>query len=151
MLNRYRLLCCTLMLCTLHFCVVAGAVPPELVAERLTTEYAQNPLTVSGPHPRFSWNLTSGQRGARQTAYELVVGRSEAEVRKGQGGEWQSGKTPSGDNLHIAYAGKPLQPFTRYYWSVQVYDAAGQASGWSAPAFFETAALQPSDWKGEWI
>src|SRR5436305_360832 len=39
----------------------------------LTTEFAQNPLGVDVPRPRFGWKLSCLQRGAHQAAYRVRV------------------------------------------------------------------------------
>ncbi|GAA4466451.1 glycoside hydrolase family 78 protein [Nibrella saemangeumensis] len=123
---------------------------PGLQPGHLTCEYVQNPF-LDVHKPRLSWTLTSPRRNERQTAYELLVSETLADINRPRGTVWQSGKVLSGQNLHIDYAGPPLKPFTRYYWRVRVYDAGGQASAWSPPAWFETAMLQPADWQAQWI
>ncbi|HET6897346.1 MAG TPA: glycoside hydrolase family 78 protein, partial [Vicinamibacteria bacterium] len=39
----------------------------------------------------------------------------------------------------------------RYFWQVRVWDGAGRASAWSAPAWWEMGLLEPGDWKASWI
>ena len=36
-------------------------------------------------------------------------------------------------------------------WQVRVWDTAGRASDWSAPAAFEMGLLTPKDWTARWI
>lgn len=143
---------CRLLL-SVFFCVcsaVATAASP-LRPQRLTCEYIENPLGIDVQKPRFSWTLVSDQRAQTQTAYELIVSDNRADAQNGKGNVWQSGKIQSGQSLHVEYVGAPLKPFTRYHWRVKVYDAKGEASDWSAPAFFETAMLNKSDWQAQWI
>ena len=52
--------------------------PEQIRVTHLRTEYAQNPLGIDVVHPRLSWWLESERSGARQTAYQIVVGRSSA-------------------------------------------------------------------------
>jgi alpha-L-rhamnosidase len=118
---------------------------------RLTCEYIENPLGIDSRSPRLSWTLVSGERNQSQSAYELIVSDNEKDILQGRGAAWSTGKINSSQTIHIAYAGTALQSFTRYYWSVRVYDRSGQASAWSEPAWFETAMLQSSDWKAQWI
>ena len=47
---------------------------------------------------------------------------------------------------YVEYAGPALASRTRYHWAVRT-----NATGWSAPSWFETAYLSPSEWKGNWI
>jgi alpha-L-rhamnosidase len=130
-----------------HFSKAAAV----LKTGQLTCEYLNNPLGIGVNSPRLSWTLTSDGRNQSQSAYELVVSDNEAEIKKNQGNMWTTGKVMTDQSLHIAYAGKSLQSFTRYYWRVRVYDQNGVASGWSAPQWFETALLSTNDWQGQWI
>jgi alpha-L-rhamnosidase len=64
---------------------------------------------------------------------------------------WISGKRNIAENNQIEYDGPPLRSFTRYYWQVRIYDEHGRPSAWSEPAWFETAMLNSSEWKADWI
>jgi|GEM_PF-2695867 len=121
----------------------------QLQATKLTCEYLENPLGIDEAKPRLSWNLTSPKRNQTQTAYEVLVSDNPKNIQKGN--IWQTGKILSAQNLHIEYNGLPLKPFTKYYWCVKVYDQNGGASAFSQMATFETAMLNPTDWKGQWI
>lgn len=117
----------------------------------LTCEYQTNPLGIDAARPRLSWLLTSSERNQRQSAYEILVATSMSDVNVPKGTVWQSGKVMSGENTHVVYTGESLQPFTRYYWRVKVYDQDGKESEWSDVAWFETAMMNPADWKAPWI
>lgn len=132
---------------TTQFLFAASPLQPDL----LTCEYIKNPLGIAEQKPRFTWTLKASLRNQQQSAYEVIVGENADAVAKGPGTAWQSGKVLSAQNLLVEYGGKPLQPFTRYWWRVKVYNQKGEASEWSEPAWFETAALQSSDWKAQWI
>lgn len=126
---------------------LANTVRPD----KLTCEYLENPLGLDERLPRLSWTLVSDKRDQKQTAYELIVADNLKDIQKKKGTVWATGKVDSEQNIHVTYNGRPLQSFTRYYWRVRVYDKQGKASGWSKPAWFETAMLNPSDWEGKWI
>jgi len=126
---------------------VAGDVRPD----RLSCEYQANPLGIDTPRPRLSWTLASDRRNQQQSAYELQVSERAADLGKEKALLWASGRVTSGESLHIPYDGPALKPFSRYYWRVRVYDAAGQPSAWSPAAWFETAMLNPADWQAQWI
>ena len=117
----------------------------------LTCEYLKNPLGIGIKMPRLGWNFITTQRNQFQTAFEIVVRDNEKNFKSGNGNVWTTGKINSTQNIQLAYGGKPLQPFTRYYWQVKVYNQDGLASEWSEPAFFETAMLDVDDWKAQWI
>ena len=116
----------------------------------LMCEYLINPLGIDAANPRMLWRLDDKRIGARQTAYELCVSTDSIQIAKGKGLLWQTGKTITDKQL-ILYKGKPLNPFTRYYWSVRVWDKEGKPSSWSAVSSFETGLMNSSNWKGAWI
>ncbi len=127
---------------------VATAQTSPLTPVSLSCDYRQNPLGISTPAPRLSWMLKGAGRDLRQSAYEIMVSTS---AQGSRGDVWSTGKVSSGENIHIPFQGAPLQAFTRYWWRVRVYDGNGKPSAWSQPAWFETAAMQASDWQGKWI
>ena len=122
-----------------------------LQASRLKCEYRVNPLGIEKERPRLSWELESDERGQKQTAYRILVADSERELQRYIGNLWDSGKIISGETNQILYEGVPLGSGKRCVWTVQVWDRDGHPSGWSQPAFWEMALLDPSDWEGDWI
>jgi len=116
----------------------------------LTCEYLVNPLGIDVYYPRFRWKIDDKREGASQQAYSICVGTDSANVLDGQGDMWNTGKQMS-DEMLISYQGKSLEPFTKYYWSVRVWDKDGK-EGRSAPlASFETGMIEMGNWKGSWI
>ncbi|MHB8580118.1 MAG: alpha-L-rhamnosidase [Ignavibacteriaceae bacterium] len=115
----------------------------------LECEHLPNPIGIDDASPRISWQLIDPRFGARQTAFQILVGTDSLELLQGHGFYWNSGKIQS-DNMLITYSGKALHPFTRYYWNVEVWDKDGKPI-MSKVAFFETGYLTSGDWKGEWI
>jgi alpha-L-rhamnosidase len=114
----------------------------------LTCEHFANPVGIDVASPRLSWKSRSDLRGARQTAYQIVVAASDAALD----GDllWDSGKVASDQSLHVAYGGPALQPHQRCWWRVRVWDEHDAPSVWSAPAFWEMGLLG-SAWQAEWI
>ncbi len=130
--------------------------PPQaaqaaLRVEHLRTEYKENPLGLDIRAPRFSWQLRSEARNVRQQAYHVRVARTDQDLRSGRNLAWDSGRVASAESIHQVYAGAPLASAQRYVWQVQVWDSDGHASGWSAPAWWETGLLSASDWRAQWI
>jgi alpha-L-rhamnosidase len=110
----------------------------------LLTENQTNPIGLDVQQPRFTWQLMSEQRNISQTAYEITVSGSKGSV-------WKSGKINSDRSVQVPYAGTALQSGKKYTWQVRIWDNNGKASASSEPAFFQTAFLNPSDWKAKWI
>ena len=129
----------------------AAAAKTTLSVEGLRTEYKENPLGIDVARPRLSFKLRSDARGVRQSAYEIRVASSEAALRAGRDLVWTSGRVSSSASVNRVYEGPKLRSGQRCYWQVRVWDASGQASAWSAPAYWEMGLLEPSDWKASWI
>ena len=91
--------------------------------------------------PGAATGLASGRQPFRalQRAYRVVVGRDSAAVAAGCGDVWDSGRTDS-DGMLVRYAGPKLDPFTRYYWAVTVWDKDYARSS-SGVAAFETGMM----------
>jgi alpha-L-rhamnosidase len=130
---------------------VSSPAPGGIVARGLRCEYRVDPLGIDSPRPRLSWILVSIRRAEIQTAYRVLVADSLESLNSDRGSLWDSGKVGSRETLHIVYDGKPLRSGMRCFWKVRVWDGGGAPSDWSRPAFWETAILDPSDWKGRWI
>ena len=117
----------------------------------LRCEYRANPLGLDTPQPRLAWQSASSRRGEMQTAYQIVAGENEKEIRSGKGDLWDSGKVVSDRSAQVAYGGKPLHSREHVWWRVRVWDRDGIPSAWSAPASWEMGLLAPQDWQARWI
>ncbi|HPX41853.1 MAG TPA: hypothetical protein PLF51_15570, partial [Candidatus Hydrogenedentes bacterium] len=51
----------------------AGEGGHAMTAGRLRCEYLENPLGIDANPPRLSWIVESGERGAKQTAWRILV------------------------------------------------------------------------------
>ena len=124
----------------------AGQLPDAAAPAALKVEYATAPLGLDEAHPRLAWHSPV----AAQRAYRVRVARSRAALA---GGDlvWDSGRVESPNNVQVEYAGPPLQSRQRYWWQVQVWDADGNATGWSTPAWWEMGLLGAADWQAQWI
>jgi hypothetical protein len=101
--------------------------------------------------PRFSWRSDTNGRGVRQTAYRVVVARTQTAVENLRGECWDSGRVQSAQSQDVAYDGVPLADDETYYWTVRIWNEEGGPSSWAAPTEFSTALATSADWEGEWI
>jgi len=115
----------------------------------LKCEYLTNPIGMDSSHPRLLWVLDDNRQGAKQTAYQLSVSTDSVELIKGIANNWQTVKIISDAN-RVNYNGKALQPYTKYYWRVRVWDKDGKTIT-SPVATFETGLMGMVNWKGGWI
>src|SRR4030095_8047143 len=112
---------------------------------RLTCEYKNDPLGIDVLQPRLSWQLQSERRGARQTAYQILLAPSEAELDMDASLLWDSGKIQSDQSIHVPYGGPSLGSGQRVYWKVRVWDEAGEETE-SSLAWWEMGLLERNDW-----
>jgi alpha-L-rhamnosidase len=116
----------------------------------LTCEYQTNPLGIDVLQPRLSWQMQSDQRGARQTAYQILVAPAEASLEAGTGLFWDSGRIESDHSIHVPYRGPVLTSGQRVYWKVRVWDEVGRKVE-SPTVWWEMGLLERTDWVAQWI
>jgi alpha-L-rhamnosidase len=142
----------SIRIATLSLALMAGPQASYAAAliQNLMVEYRRTPLGIDVAKPRFSWQMAAaaGERGSRQTAYHLIVKDARGNV------VWDTGRVESASSLGIRYEGRPLEPATRYPWTVTVWDQSGTRL--SAASWFETGLMDPSPsapaWSGaKWI
>ena len=121
----------------------AHATPVHLRCEHLNT-----PLGMDALHPMLSWQSDNIERNWRQSAYQILVASSTARLNAPD--VWDSGKQNSSESTGIVYGGPKLESRRRYYWTVRVWDAAGQPSE-AIPVWWEMGLLAKSDWSAQWI
>lgn len=122
---------------------------PATTVGRLRTEAILNPIGIDTRTPAFSWTIEAAdnERGLRQTAYELHLYADAALTNE----HWTSGKVESQQQMDIPYDGPTLEPHTRYWWTVTVWDNQDGTATSTEEAYFETALLD-SGWEGAlWI
>jgi alpha-L-rhamnosidase len=120
---------------------------------QLRCEYLENPPVVDIVKPRLSWvnSAREGDRGQKQTAWEIQVASTKEKLLNNQGDLWVSGKVKSDRSFNIKYAGKPLTSRQDCWWRVRTWDKNGIASDWSEPAFWSMGLLNADEWKAKWI
>lgn len=119
-----------------------------LTVHNLRCEYLENPLGLDERQPRFGWQLLSPRRGTVQSAWQVRVATGPQALETPL---WDSGRVASDQSQQIVYAGPELKPRTQYFWQVRAWDNAGNDSGWSETAWWETGLLIPANWQAGWI
>lgn len=142
-------LCCSYQL--------AGA--EQVLPIALRSEYLANPEGIDTRFPRLSWQMQSSERGAKQSAYRVLVASSLELLNQNQGDLWDSGKVVSDQSHIVPYAGKPLHSEMTCFWKVKIWPALSEVEGdqdeqpseWSAPAYWSMGLLDEADWGARWI
>src|SRR5665647_2493650 len=114
---------------------------------RTRCEYRTNPLGIDKKHPRFFWQVISDQPDVLQAGYQLQVSAQASFADP----VWDTGRVASGLSIQIPYAGADLQPRTRYYWRVRIWDMGSQTSGFSTGDWFETGLMDIANWEACWM
>ncbi|UVI32670.1 glycoside hydrolase family 78 protein [Paenibacillus spongiae] len=122
-----------------------------LTAGRLRTEYLDDPLGIDSAAPRLGWIALADRRGAKQTAYRLLVATSIELLDRDEGNLWDSGRVASEESQHIAYEGLELVSGQLAYWKVRLWDEVGNAGNWSGTAWWSMGLLERDQWQGQWI
>src|ERR1700689_1036852 len=122
-------------LCGFALCAIAASAsliaqqtPKEAGPAGLQVDNLKTPLGIDDPTPKFSWQLQDSARGAKQTAYELLVASSADLLQAGKVDVWDSGRVESSQSMNVPYAGPALRATTRYFWQVKTWNASGKAS-----------------------
>ncbi|MCL4692583.1 MAG: family 78 glycoside hydrolase catalytic domain, partial [Candidatus Hydrogenedentes bacterium] len=117
----------------------------------LKCEYRSNPVGIDTTEPRLSWRLESAERGAVQSAYEILVASTPEKLNEADADLWNTGRVESGQSVHVEYAGAPLTSRRECFWKVRVWDGKGNVSPWSEVASWSMGLLEPTDWVAQWI
>ena len=122
---------------------------------RLLVNGVSNPLAIDRDTTRFTWMSDDTDRGERQTAYEILVFERPASTFQRFNAStpviwWDSGKVDSDKSASVEYAGKALPAAARFWWKVRIWDQAGKAGPYSAPAYFDTGVNQ-DEWTAHYI
>ncbi len=128
--------------------------PPLLTPLDLRCDRIVTPFGVESSEPRLSWKfapLAKPATEARQTAYQVLAATTRDKLSPGIADLWENTRTLSDDTLHVPYAGAPVAPGARIWWTIRAWDAHGNPGPWAEPTWWETA-LTPADWSpARWI
>lgn len=116
----------------------------------LQCENKLQPLGIDIENPRFSWNMIANYRGAKQSAYQILIASSIKNIDENIGNIWDSKKIESDKSIQIYYQGKRLESNKKYFWKVIIWDKQAQQHE-SKISFWTSGFLSKSDWKAKWI
>src|ERR1035437_1712111 len=122
----------------------------SLMPVTMRCEYRFNPLGIDEAQPRLTWCVGSDERGAKQTAYQILVASGAELLAKNSGDLWDSGKVASDQTVNIVYEGKPLASGQPCFWKVCAWNNDGNAK-WSDATSWTMGLLQPADWQADYI
>jgi len=86
-----------------------------------------------------------------QSAYQLRVDLAPAALNAGQNLIWTAARWRHRSRCIVPTVGRHCFPAHATNWQVRVWDAQGQPSAWSQPAWWEMGLLAPADWQATWI
>lgn len=148
MTNPLKTLICSLTLALLG--LSSGFA--QLKVTVATCENRQSPLGVSTSSFHFGWELASALNADSQTAYQVVIATTRAQLAANDFDTWNSGRLVSDKSAMVSYWGKKLKPGTAYFWKVKVWNKKGAPSPWSSSNSFCTGLDDLKDWKNaRWI
>jgi hypothetical protein len=124
---------------------------PDFRVTQLRCNNLEDPAGVE-KNPAFSWIVSSGNRGAVQTAYQIILDSDADNLKSDSDCFWNSGKIPSSQTSWIVYSGPELEPAKQYCWKVRLWDNKDNPSGWSTSSSFITGLFDKADWgDAKWI
>jgi alpha-L-rhamnosidase len=122
----------------------------SFTATNLKCEAMVRPLGIDIRTPRLSWIMQSDKRNVEQTAYQLILSETEAEIKAGKGTFFDSGKVASSDTFCVLP--RPIDSSACvFYWTVRVWNNKGDASDWANTEYFEMGLLDRANWTAAWI
>lgn len=120
----------------------------QRILHNLRVENQEVPIGIDVVHPRFSWKIPidGERRGQLQSFYKVVVTDEEGKT------VWNTGKVASQTSVNLKYQGEALNPQTRYFWVVTVWDNFNAL--FTGRSYFETGLMNPTidAWNGaRWL
>jgi alpha-L-rhamnosidase len=126
--------------------------PSGLMCELLR---APDRAVITDHQPEFGWIMNDTERGAKQTAFHILVSSSLKNIENNVGDMWDSGKMTSSQSINVEYQGKGLSTLSEYWWKVKTWSNSKNQSSWSQPQKFRTGNFSDKNrkWPGEskWI
>ncbi|GAB3900099.1 glycoside hydrolase family 78 protein [Larkinella knui] len=131
---------------------LSPAVKAQLRVVAALCDNRADPVGINPGDLFFSWEMQSPKEAVMQSAYQVVISSSQANLTAGQFDVFNTGVVKSDRSLQVHYSGKALQSAQTYFWKVRVWDTDKKSSAWSAAQQFTTGLFTPADWQNaRWI
>ncbi len=100
-------------------------------------EFIRQPETVllKDNTPEYGW-LVPKEAGS-QSAYQLLVASSKANIDNNIGDIWNSGQVRKNTVSNITHKGEPLKTGIKYYWKVRIWDDVNRTGDYSESQSFQ--------------
>lgn len=126
-----------------------------ITAQHLTVDRRSAPIAVAVPDVTFDWRpqlAPTAPRGVGQSAWQVQVAPSAAELLASGGTVWDSGRRSGSSPFDHSLPAGRLAPDRSYAWRVRLWDTTGAGGPWSPPAQFGTAP-DAAQWASdsEWV
>ena len=151
MLNQRIIFAALALNCLLCARSAEAAAPGMPTNVRVIDSFSQ--MGIDSTNPRFGWVVNDADRADRQSAYQIIVATSEANIDGNVGSAWDSGIVATNIQYGVTYAGTPLLPAAKYWFKIRTWDKDNQVSAWSPKTNFVTGFFQAGDWAAgiQWI
>jgi len=118
---------------------------------RVLVDFAEDSVTIDSRTPRFSWEVPLAGRGRKQSAYRICVTTEGPLLMSGEPDLWDSGKVASDQSTSVPYAGRKLSSNMTCFWTVHLWDEAGNRVETDGIHQFDTPLYDAIDWQADWI
>lgn len=107
----------------------------------LTVEYIRDPrnVAINDQLPEYSWIVP--KKAVFQNAYQILVASSKTNIDNNLGDVWNSGQVRGNASTNVEQAGKALDPNSKYFWKVRIWDQNNRLSDYSAVQEFKTGTF----------
>ncbi len=105
----------------------------------LTVELIRAPgkdVKIYDTKPEFGWTVPLGSKF--QSAYQILLASTEAQINTNNGDVWDSGQIRSSASTDVEYAGNDLELGKTYFWKVRIWDEANRLVDYSKVQKFTT-------------
>ena len=108
----------------------------------MRVEYLRDPhqTPIQDPLPEYSWVVPD--EAVFQKAYQVLVATTQELLEKNIGDVWDSKQVRSDQSINVEHGGPPLQPNTKYFWKVRIWDQDNRLTEYSDPQAYRTALFQ---------